>query len=163
MGGSGAGFPGTDPDEQEVSGYAGAGGLCAFEGAEAGDLFVSGRPDVRALSWESRARGAGCADVRGVGNRLPEVRPMRISEGDAGGAGRRHERTGAADDGGCVHEDASGDREDGPADGAEPVPVRMGRGVAVGSLGGRKPLADHGAISRTSTRRWRRSGLGRRV
>ena len=58
---------GNYPVEPQVSRHEGAGGLCAFQGAEAGNLFGARAADLRGLSGQLWARGAGREDLRDRG------------------------------------------------------------------------------------------------
>ena len=87
-------------------------------------------------------RGAGRADLRRVGHRLPEVRPLRPggSLQQAGGnrpaRGPRHDDRGLQEDGGRF-------APNGPAHRLQSLPIRHGSRVGVGPVRGRKPLAHH--------------------
>ena len=66
--------PGQHPDQQQIPRHEGAGRLRPQQGPEARHLFLARPQDLRRLSRQLPARGAGRQDVRRVGNRLPEVR-----------------------------------------------------------------------------------------
>jgi alpha-galactosidase len=64
---------GKNPAQSQLPRHEGPRSLCAFEGIEAGDLFVAGPDNVWRIRRQLRARRAGCEELCGMGNRLPEV------------------------------------------------------------------------------------------
>ena len=90
-------------------------------GLKLGIYTVARTEELRRLRRQLRPRGAGRADVRRMGRRLPQVRLVQ----------RRADLRRCRDAGG-VSEDGGGDPRHRPADGVQHLPVRTRRRLEMG-------------------------------
>ncbi len=127
----------------QVPRHEGACRLRALQGPQARHLLVAGAEDLRRLRGLARPRSAGRAALRLLGHRLPEVRSLQLHPGRDDRTGAQRQGRADAPDDRRLRQDGQGAQSHRPAHRLLALPIRLGRGLGVGSRGRRQPVAHH--------------------